>query len=408
MYRNFGSCFGRGQPPLSNMSSLHQIAFLSPGLGLGGGEQVVKELCLSLLNNPAIRIALLTRPESCLFRDQALRNTIEMVPVELITFRENWRKALVGLSTIASWARIHQGAVFYGHTFQSIKYLAWISRLTGVKTVCHLHESEYRHYYTRRARWLSLQIDHFIAISQHVKHEFMKGTGISSERVSVIPNGVTIGQYPNKSTEKRKAMCREYGINPDHNLIIMVARMDLLKGHTILASAAKDIIALFPETTFLFVGAESETEDQRRIIADIWNIARKNGIEDHIKLVGWVSNVRDLMRYADVAVIPSIQEGFGRTVIEAMAEGTPVVASRVGGMAEIFEAPQEGIYVPSLSPEMLSKEISNLLGTATGRERLARNGFARVRSTYDISIISSRIAAVLEEVSKKNEWGAKR
>jgi glycosyltransferase involved in cell wall biosynthesis len=289
--------------------------------------------------------------------------------------------------------------VFYGHTFQCIKYLCEISLLLRAKTVCHLRESDYDQYYSRRARWMSPHIGHFIAISQYVKREFMNGTGISGGRISVIPNGVAVTQeYPDKSYKKREETYLKYGINPRHNLVIMVSRTDPLKGHTILAAAAKNVIALFPQTTFIFVGIESVSEDQRRIAEAICKIAKDDGTKDRIKMTEWVSNPRELVRYADIAVIPSIQEGFGRTVIEAMAEGTAVVASQVGGMAEIFEAPKEGIYIPPQSPGCLSDAINALLADPTRREQMARNGFARARSTYDLPIISSRITAVIEKV----------
>lgn len=384
--------------PESDMTSLDQIVFLSPGRGFGGGEHSVKELCLVLLHKTAVRISLITPPESQLFDDQVLRDAIELVPMPLITIRENWARALEGYGALAYWARKHRQAVFYGHGFQSIKYLAWISSLTRAKTVCHLRESEYSFYYSLRARCLSSQIDHYIAISKHVKQEFMKGTGISVDRISIIPNGVTVPEYPDKSYEKRKEIWQKYGVDPRHNLIIMVSRVDPLKGHVILARAAKNIIAMFPQTTFVYVGIENTTEDQRRITRAILKIVQDHEIQDHIKMIGWMSNPRKLVRYADIAVIPSIQEGFGRTVIEAMAEGTAVVASKVGGMAEIYDAPMEGIYIPPLSPRCLSDSIIALLADPSRMAQMARNGFARARSTYNLSKISARIAAVLERV----------
>jgi len=384
------------------MTSLDQIAFLSPGRGFGGGEHSVKELCLVLLHKTDARISLITPPESQLFNDQVLRDAIELVPMPLITIRENWVRAMEGYGALAYWARKHRKAVFYGHGFQSIKYLAWISWLARAKTVCHLRESEYSFYYSLRTRCFSSQINHFIAISKHVKQEFVKGTGISVDRINIVPNAVTVAENPDKSYEKRKEIWQKYGVDPRHNLIIMVSRVDPLKGHVILARAAKNIIAMFPQTTFIFVGIENTTEDQRRITRSILKIVQDHEIQDHIKMIGWISNPRELVRYADIAVIPSIQEGFGRTVIEAMAEGTAVVASQVGGMAGIFNAPMEGIYIPPLSPGCLSDSINALLADPPRMAQMARNGFARARSTYDLSIISARIAAALEMVSNED------
>jgi glycosyltransferase involved in cell wall biosynthesis len=385
------------------VTSLEQIIFLSPGLGFGGAEHSVKELCLVLLHKTTARISLITPPESQLFNDQVLRDVIELVPMPLITIRENWAKALGGYGPLAYWARKHRRAVFYGHGFQSIKYLVWISWLARAKTVCHLRESEYSFYHSLSARCLASQIDHYIAISKHVKHEFMEGAGISVDRITVIPNGVTAAEYPDKSYEKRKEIWQKYGVNPRHNLIIMVSRVDPLKGHVILARAAKKIIAMFPQTTFVFVGIENTTEDQRRITNAILKIVQDDEIQDHIKMIGWMSNPRELVRYADIAVVPSIQEGFGRTVIEAMAEGTAVVASQVGGMAEIYNAPMEGIYIPPLSPGFLSDSINALLSDPSRMSQMARNGFARARHTYDLSKISARVVASLEGVSNEDK-----
>ena len=112
----------------------------------------------------------------------------------------------------------------------------------------------------------------------------------------------------------------------------------------------------------------------------------------------FMDNVRDLYRAIDLVVVPSRAEPFGRVLIEGMAMGKPVVATRVGGPLEIIEDGESGVLVEPGDPESLSRAIENLLADPERRERIAVCGRKRVEARFPDRHYVDAIERMYDEV----------
>ena len=152
-----------------------------------------------------------------------------------------------------------------------------------------------------------------------------------------------------------------------------VGRLDPSKGHDVLIRAMQILKTTVPEAKVEFVGEGANKET-------LIKLAQELGVSDRCIFAGRVPNVEVLRRMATAAVtvVPSLTEAFGLVNIESFAVGTPVVASRVGGIPEIFHNEQEGFLVPPGDPQALADKLAILLTDAELREtkgRAARERF---------------------------------
>jgi glycosyltransferase involved in cell wall biosynthesis len=163
---------------------------------------------------------------------------------------------------------------------------------------------------------------------------------------------------------------REFGIPPASPVVISVGRLDSVKGHIYLVEAAARVREAVPNARFLLVGSGPEESRLRRRAAEL-------NMGDGLIFAGLRHDVARLLAAADVAVLPSLYEGFGLAAVEAMAAGMPVVGTRVGGLPEVIVDGETGLLVPPASPEGMAEAVIRLCRDADLRRRLGDAGRER-------------------------------
>jgi glycosyltransferase involved in cell wall biosynthesis len=123
---------------------------------------------------------------------------------------------------------------------------------------------------------------------------------------------------------------------------------------------------------------------------------KEAGCGDRIRFVGYRHDIPKIMRGLDVLVLASEAEPCGRVLFEAMASGTAVVATNTGGTPEIVRDGMEGILIPPRNPEALAGAIGALIDDPRLREKLGRNGVARVRAEFTIERYVARTLEVYD------------
>jgi glycosyltransferase involved in cell wall biosynthesis len=164
----------------------------------------------------------------------------------------------------------------------------------------------------------------------------------------------------------------------------MVARTDPWKGHELFVRAATHVHGEESATTFLIVGLDHATRQSSGIYSRITEMIREASLEGVVLHSPTVESAREIMRYSDVVVVPSSNEGFGRVAVEAMAEETAVVASDVGGLAEIITHRKDGLLFPYPDVAVLAEHLLLLLRDDKLRGKLARNGHQAVRERFTV------------------------
>jgi D-inositol-3-phosphate glycosyltransferase len=216
-----------------------------------------------------------------------------------------------------------------------------------------------------------------------------------TDRVVVIPPGVdTVHFYPIESDEAREYI----SMDEDTRMVLFVGRIEALKGIDTLIKA----MARLQEEGFLennrvcvaIIGGEAGASDEQLTaeMSRLQSMRLDAGLDDIVKFLG--KRDQDTLQYfysaAEMVVVPSHYESFGLVALEAMACGTPVVASETGGLAFLVRDGETGFHVPAGNDIALAERIKQLLTDEVLRERMGRTAASYARQ-YDWSVISDQV-----------------
>ena len=200
-----------------------------------------------------------------------------------------------------------------------------------------------------------------VAISSAVRDQLITD-GLSPDRLVVVPSAVDLASIARTKAEDLR---RRLGLPDGTPLVITVAALTPEKGHEIILRAAQRL----PSVHWVWVGdgrLRTRLEAERRLL----------GLDGRVHLMGQVDDPLPLVAAADLALLPSRQEGLGVAALEAMALGIPVVASAVGGLAELLRG-EAGILVPPDDPAAVARAVQEILEQPVLRAALVQCGSAR-------------------------------
>jgi len=199
-----------------------------------------------------------------------------------------------------------------------------------------------------------------IAISQQVKEHLITDFKLDGSKINVVHNGIDTMNFGDFS--ERDNLRRKLG-NPNDFLVGIIARLSDVKGHTYLIQALSEVIKNFPNVKLLIVG-------QGRMKEALIRQVNVLGLKDSVLFIPEVKNTKDLLAAMDIFVMPSLQEGLGLALMEAMAQGIAVVGSAVGGIKTLIQDKGNGLLVPPADVSSLARAIITLLGDSALRRAL--------------------------------------
>src|SRR5262249_47550975 len=199
---------------------------------------------------------------------------------------------------------------------------------------------------------------------------------IRADGVRVIRNGVDTSVFRPDSERRRQVRAR-LELAESTRVVACVGRMTPQKGQATLLEAMPRILGAGADTRLLLVG---DGPDQ----AALRQLASRLSVDAHVSFLGVRPDVPELLQAADVLAVPSVHEGFGLVLIEAMATGLPVVASRTGPIPEIVDDGVSGLLVPVREPPALAESILALLTDESRRLGMGRQGRREAEARFDI------------------------
>ena len=216
------------------------------------------------------------------------------------------------------------------------------------------HEPEVR---IEAERMIAQAADRTVVASRDEQDQLVRLYGANAERIVTVPCGVNLDLFhPIGKKEAR----RQLGLRDDDRILLFVGRIEPLKGVDILLGAAARLEAE-SDCFVLVVGGDNTAQDGE--VSHLRDLASELGIAERVNFMGAVDHERLPLFYsaADVCVVPSFYESFGLVAVEAMACGTPVVASRVGGLAGTVRDGETGYLIPWRCPEPFAERLELLL-----------------------------------------------
>ena len=275
-----------------------------------------------------------------------------------------------------------------------VPHEAMFHTLGDVKLRARASESE-RPERLEAERRLVHSLDRIVAATEHERQLLRQIFRVDAHKIAVIPLGVDLGMFtPRPQAEARARL----GLDPGRRFVLAVGRIEPLKGLDILIRAVGELQARVPVDLLIIGGDERAAAE----IARLESIAAEVGASAAVHFLGSKPHdtLADWYAAADIVAVPSFYESFGLVAVEAMACGTPVVASRVGGLASTVVDGKTGYLVPWRCPEPFAERIELLLRNEPLRLALGAAGVERMRA-YDWSVVAARVgaatAALVEE-----------
>jgi glycosyltransferase involved in cell wall biosynthesis len=267
------------------------------------------------------------------------------------------------------------------------------SRFLGVPMLAQVHSLAFATGWRQcwRYRLMSVGIERFVCVSNAVRERVRKNIGLLECKMSVIHHGVDCNAFMKKeNTLRRKEILGSLGWTEGAFVIGDVSRMIPQKGHRMLLRAFSRLLPLYPDARLLLVGDGPE-----RFACE--GLASSLGIREQVAFLGNQADVALWLSVMDIFVFPTMNEGFGINVLEAMAAGKPVISTRDSAIPEIITDGENGLLVESADEEGLMRAMTRLIKDRELCVRLALAGRARV-DDFSVEKMAAGYSELYEDV----------
>lgn len=352
----------------------------------------------------------LFEPHICCLREPGpLAGELEKlgVPVHVVRFRSRWDP--MALTRLLRMVRSLGVDLVHAHMYRANVPATVLGLLEPrLKVIGQYHnvdtwESAAQ---VRMDRWLARRRAANVCVSDAVRRDVISRLALDPARVKTIHNGVDLDEFrPASSHASQLALRQQLGLPLDARIVVMVARLVAQKNQSLLLRVAPEILAAVPSAHFVFVGGGPMEETLRSLAAEM-------GVARSVTFLGSRDDVADILRAADVSVLPSLKEGFSNTVLESMACGLPVVASDVGGNREAIDRGVNGYIVDvdrdalgrvtAVRAGQLARYLKRLLLDDALRAKMA-SAARRSAGQFDIGVMVGRVEALYREVLEGGE-----
>lgn len=230
-----------------------------------------------------------------------------------------------------------------------------------------------------------------IAISQQVKEHLMTDFKLVDNQINVVHNGIDTKNFGDFSP--RANLRAKLGIAQADFLVGIIARLSDVKGHTYLVQALPLVIKNFPNTKLLIIGQGKTSE---ALIKQVRGLR----LEDSVEFIPEAKNTKDWLAAMDVFVMPSLQEGLGLALMEAMAQGLAVAGSSVGGIKTLIRDQENGLLVAPADALALAGAINTLLGDFSLRRSLGARAREFIKQNFSQEEMVDKTEIVYQQALK--------
>jgi glycosyltransferase involved in cell wall biosynthesis len=259
------------------------------------------------------------------------------------------------------------------------------------KVISGIRVAEHR---TRMHLWLdritNRLVDRNVCVSQAVADFSIRRAKLDPRKIIVIPNGVDAARFSAASP----ADLKQYGIPVGSRTFLFVGRLDQQKGLSYLLAAWQRLVATHPALQLLLVG---EGPLRPALEAQIVEL----GLTASVRLLGWREEIPELMRAVDCVVLPSLWEGMPNVVLEAMAAGLPVVATRVEGTQEVIQDGRTGWLISPRSVSELTRALTEVIADPAAAQLRGECGRELVQQQFTWEAMVNRYEQLYRIVLKE-------
>jgi len=292
---------------------------------------------------------------------------------------------------LARFAREHQIEIIHSHVARDYPLAAFVSRQAGARLVLTRHVL----FPLSRIHRLTLRnTARVIAVSQAVAGGLREQGIFAPDVIALIHNGIDVDRFARAASRSEATGQQE---SPDKRLRVgMVGHLAPIKGQEDFIRAAAIVCGLCDDVDFIIAGEDKSHSGENR--QSIERLIAELDLNERVRLSGWVDDIAELLPTFDLFVSPSRSEPFGLSIVEAMAAGTPVVASMSEGARETIDDNLTGRLFPISDVEALAKAVCELLSDPGQRERLSATAQRVVRERFSLERMVVKTEKVYQQV----------
>ncbi|MBU2541470.1 MAG: glycosyltransferase [Candidatus Omnitrophica bacterium] len=371
-----------------------KILYLYEHLRIGGAEQLLLTTLKFLDRNKFYPVVY------CLSEKGQIGSEIEKIGVKVRALKKDIH--LFNVSIIYDLIRIFKHEkpdaihtnLFFPNVFGRLA-----AKLARVKTVITtLHNPDYSFEDNGKMRFkIRKAIDKgsarfsktsFIAVSEFVKNDFLKQ--LKFNNTEVIYNYIDVESFKSRDSLKIKEKRDELGFRSEDVLILNVGRLHPQKGQLYLLEAFNLASKDNPRLKLIIIGKGNLEEELKNKVTD-------SSLKERVMFLEDRRDIAEIMAASDIFVFPSLYEGFGIALVEAMAVGLPIIASDIDSLKEIVSDRKEAILVQKQNPKILADAISELVRDEKLRRHLGENARKKAFELFNAKGLVRKLQTFYEE-----------
>jgi glycosyltransferase involved in cell wall biosynthesis len=365
----------------------------------GGSERQALQLTRLLVQSGKFKIHL-----ASLSPEGSLRSTIEDLDLgDIPSFPLNSfydANAVKQLTRFVQWLKAARINVLHTHDFYTNVFGTTAGALARLPVrVASMRETAGMRTSTqKRVQRVAYSLAHHVVANSQAVRQVLIADGVPAEKVSVIYNGLDLKRLAPQTFSRAETLGLlglDSETDPPRRFISIVANMrHEVKDHRMFLRAARRVVEVVPDAAFLLAGEGELTDSLRELAAEL-------GIHERTYFLGRCERVAELLSVSEICVLSSKAEGFSNSILEYMAAGRPVVATNVGGAAELIREGETGYLVPAGDAEMMAARLIDLLRDPNRSRMMGDAGKRIVEEQFSCEAQLSRTEDLYERLLRQ-------
>jgi len=277
--------------------------------------------------------------------------------------------------------------VMHTHMSRAHSFGVILKMMTGVPVVATAHAHSFQ------VHW---RLNDFVIANSQATYDYQRRVNrIPSHKMEKVFCFTELKRFQEVTPLDVATVKRQMAMTGDEFLLGMVADFTPRKGHQYIFEALPKIVAEVPNLKLVTIGRYARRE---ALVKKLRATLYKHNLPRRVKWLGYRPNVQDHMAAFDLCVVPSVIEPLGLVALESLAAGTPVVATKTGGLSEIVEHEKNGLLVEPKNPDQLADAIIRLAKAKSLRKSMGENGRLMVNEKFDPIKLTRRVEQILSNV----------
>ncbi|MGB9735985.1 MAG: glycosyltransferase [bacterium] len=379
----------------TNNTKKIKILYLTTSSKIGGSEQVILAI-MENINRDQFDIEVCTLGPRGALHEELDKLKVKNYSLDIV--KKNWMHIPIGFYKLYKLLKKENYEILNTWLFHASVAGIFINKF--VKIPCVVESRQYAdlmYKYNLKIRQTldriaSHEVDHIIACSDGVKKVLMNYERVEPWKITVIYNGTEINKFKPRNIEQRQQIKEKLKVG-DKIVLTFTAHLRPAKGHQYLLEAISKIKNQYPNIVLFLIG-------DGILMNELTTITKQLDIENNVRFWGYRADIPNFLSATDIYVHPSVEEGFGIAIIEAMAAGLPVIATNVGGIPEIITNGVNGILVPPENPQALADAIVELIEHPDRRKILSEKARQYVELTFNNQTMTKEYAEIYFKLVK--------